>query len=155
MGLSLGGCMFISIATPKLMKTNEAMTRRDIDAMNVRLFAEIERFIADAGYDAIVVGMSDMVAIKEIIPHLGLAPRLCLTSNCFPYAGLFDPTDEERCLVERMEHVTVHTKRELRRDFPEMSDEYAALMPDLLLMMEEGFSFTNEGNRGFTLKMLP
>ncbi len=147
--------LFISIATPKLMKTNELMTQADIDAMNRQVFDGIDSFIGDTGYEPIVVGMGDMIKIKEIIPHQGLAPRLCFTSNYFPYAGIFDPTDEERRIVENMKHITVHTKEELRHDFPAMSEDYASWMPNLLLMMEEGYTFTNEGNRGFTIKMLP
>jgi hypothetical protein len=147
--------LFISIATPKLMKTNELMTPADIDAMNRQVFDGIESFIADTEYEPIVVGMSDMIQIKEIIPHKGLAPRLCFASNYFPYVGIFSPTEEEHRIVDTMKHVTIHTKEELRRYFPAMSDKYANLMPDLLLMLEEGYSFTNEGNRGFTLKMLP
>jgi hypothetical protein len=147
--------LFISIATPKLMKTNETMTLAEINAMNRQVFDGIESFIADTGYEPIIVGMSDMVKIKEILPHEGLAPRLCFTSNYFPYVGIFNPTHEECRIVEKMKHLTVHTKEELRHDFPEMRDGYAALMPDLLLMLEEGYSFTNGGNRGFTLKMLP
>jgi hypothetical protein len=147
--------LFISIATPKLIKTNEMMTPAEIEAMNRQVFDGIESFISDAGYEPIIIGMSDMVRIKEILPHEGLAPRLCFTSNYFPYVGIFNPTREECLIVERMKHVAVHTKEELRRDFPAMGDEYAALMPDLLLMLEEGYSFTNKGNRGFILKMLP
>jgi len=147
--------LFVSIATPKLMKTNELMTSTEIDAMNRQVFDGIESFIADTGYEPIIVGMSGMTKIKEILSHEGLAPRLCFTSNYFPYVGIFNPTREECSIVEKMRHVAVHTKEALRRDFPGMSDEYAALMPDLLLMLEEGYSFTNEGNRGFTLKMLP
>ena len=140
--------MLLTYATPYHIKTSTPVTKDDEAEINKRLFASVEGFLEHTGYIPVIIGTGGMSEIKEVLIPPGLRGRIRHGHRSFSCSGFFRPTEEELEQVHGIPHTRSFTKDDIRRDFPEAEEEYIADMPDVFIVRESGYAFSQAKDRG-------
>jgi len=140
--------MFLSFATPGFIKSSYKLDDSEEKEIHERLFSSIKDFLDHTGYSPVIIGTGGMSELKEIIIPNSLKGRISQGHGPFSHSGIFRVTEEEAKLVRDIKHTRMYTNEEMRKDFPEASDEYFSQMPDILITRESGYAFSRARYRG-------
>ena len=140
--------MLLTYATPGLIKTSVPLTKDDEAEINKRLFDSVEMFLKHTGYTPVIIGTGGMSEVKKALIPPGLRGRIRHGHRSFSCSGIFRATAEELEQVRNIPHMRSFTKDDIRRDFPEATEEYLADMPDVLIIRESGYAFSLAKDRG-------
>ena len=140
--------ILLSFATPSFVKASVKLSSEEEKELNKRLFSTVKGFIEHTGYTPVIIGTGGMSEIKEVSVPARLKGRMSQGHGPFSYSGIFNVTDEEMELVRGIEHTRLFTKDDIRRDFPAAGETYLADMPDVLILRESGYAYTNTRYRG-------
>ena len=140
--------MLLTYATPSFVKAAEDMSKEKEQEVNTAVFSSVKDFLEHTGYTPFILGTGGMRKIKELQIPAKLKGRISHGHGPFSYSGIFGATYDELDVVRNIEHTTMYTKDDLRRDFPEADESYYADMPDCLIVRDPGYAFTCLRHRG-------
>jgi len=140
--------MLLTYATPEFIRSSTQLTGEEEKEINRRLFASVEGFLEHTGYKPVIVGTGGMSEIKEVLLPASLMARINRGHGQFSFAGIFRAATGEMEQIRAIPHIKLFTKDDIRRDFPEATEEYLAEMPDGLILRESGYAFSQARDRG-------
>jgi len=140
--------MLLIYATPEFVKSSVRLSEDEEAELNRRLFDSVEDFLEYTGYEPVIVGTGGMSEVKKVLIPSSLMARVNRGKGQFTFSGIFRATSGELEQVRKIPHTRLFTKDDIRRDFPEATEEYLAEMPDGLILRESGYAFTQARNRG-------
>ena len=147
--------MVMTFATPYFIKAMDKLDTKQEEAINSRLFAAVENFLEGTDYQPLIIGMGGMTDVLGLLEPKEMLNRLRNGLCPTPYAGLFNATEEEIRQCQEIPHTALYTKEKIFADFPWMNPRQIAETPDLVLMADEGYTFTSTKKRGFLLRKVP
>lgn len=147
--------MLLSFATPMMLRINNALSKEDNAEIDKKLFAEIKRFFDNSDYEAVIVGGGNVRPTLGELDFSGLSKLPTHSMCCFDYAGLFNAADQD---AEAVYHIS-HAKKVVSRQKyiaanPDLSEKHISMLPDFLIMHENGYAFNSITKRGFPVQVV-
>jgi len=147
--------MFISIASPMLLRTFCEMSDEESKALYDNMFQEINRFFAETKYEAVVVGGG---SLSPVIGGIDLSPitkKPVHSTFNHSFAGIYETTEEESAKLREIEHIQkIISREEYVAANPRLSAEYIEMLPDYMIMREDGYAFNTIAKRGYKVRMV-
>jgi hypothetical protein len=140
--------ILLAYATPAFIKSSKRLSEEAEAEINRRLFDSVEGFLQHTGYTPVIIGTGGMSEIKDVLIPANLRGRISHGNGRFSYTGIFRATGEELEQIRKIPHMRLFTKDDIRRDFPDVTEEYLADMPDGLMLRESGYAFSRARARG-------
>ncbi|NLS45474.1 MAG: hypothetical protein GX969_07030 [Firmicutes bacterium] len=142
--------MFMIYAQPGILGGVKYMTPDRWNSLVCRVFQNVNRFIEITGYIPIIVGLGDMVPLKEYIDLSGLDGIGYIRMPNRRYAGFYNPTDRDISRFDRMPGIERTVSKCDFINLFEPSDVFRERLPDYLIVAKEGYSFKTLGTSSRT-----
>lgn len=144
--------MFISMATPMMLRLYEEFTDEENDAIDTRVFQQVDRFLSETGFEPIIVGGGGVSKPKGVIDFSSLTTQPILSMCSHNIASLYDaaPGDAEK--LKDIEHIKqIISKEEYIALNRHLSDYHKSLVPDYIIVKENGWAYESITKRGVPL----
>lgn len=147
--------MFVSFATPMLIRSFYDMSEDESQAMYTRMFDEIKRFFAETDFEPMVIGGGSLSPVLGELDFSKISTKPVFSMFNHHYAGIYDASKEDGENLRKIEHLRkIITKEEYIKTNPGLSQEYLDMMPDYIVMRDTGYAYNLVAKRGYTVKML-
>lgn len=133
--------LFLSYAQPHFYSLYQRFDPGKWEEICTTIFAEITRLVDLTGFTPVVVGLGDMVPLKERIDLTGLDGLGVATNWSFHYAGLYSPSQADLEQLNSDPRIERVVSKERFSELFDGSQEFLRRFPDYLLVAREGYTF--------------
>ncbi len=137
--------LFLSYTQPHFYSLYQPFDPMQWQIICRSIFDDIARLVNETDYVPVVVGLGDMIPLKERIDLTPLDGLGVATNWSFHYAGLFSPSQADLEQLNSDPRVERIVSKERFSELFGGSKEFLRRFPDYLLVAHEGYTF-----RGFS-----
>lgn len=141
-------------ATPFFFSTYTSISEADHRSIVDRVFANIDRFVAESGFTPVVVGLGDMTPVVDTIDLAGL-DGLGVGSHNSPFGGVYGASEVDlRTLGSHPGIGRIVSREEFRQQFAG-TELFYRRFPDHLLIAQPGYRFRGAGSNARPVYQIP